>query len=100
MRPAGFLFAFVCGRPLTSTFFGAILERNGSIPKRNGSKMPKFVLPLTDLKVKSAKPREKTYKISDGGGLYLEISRSVRNSPWRTTVIGLRRLRMSSIKRR
>jgi hypothetical protein len=36
--------------------------------------MPKLVLPLTDLKVKSAKPREKTYRLSDGGGLYLEVT--------------------------
>jgi integrase len=43
-------------------------------PKRNGSKMPKLVLPLTDLRVKSAKPREKIYKLSDGGGLYLEVT--------------------------
>lgn len=30
MRPAGFLFAFVCVHPLTSTFFGAVPEPNGS----------------------------------------------------------------------
>ena len=29
---------------------------------------------LTDKAVKSAKPREKTYRIFDGEGLYLEIS--------------------------
>lgn len=29
---------------------------------------------LTDLKIKQAKPRVKTYRISDGAGLYLEIS--------------------------
>lgn len=28
---------------------------------------------LTDLKCKSAKPREKSYKMFDGGGLYLEV---------------------------
>jgi hypothetical protein len=44
--------------------------------------MPKFVLPLTDLKVKSAKPREKTYKLSDGGGLYLEVT-PVGSKLWR-----------------
>jgi hypothetical protein len=44
--------------------------------------MPKFVLPLTDLKVKSAKPREETYKLSDGGGLYLEIM-PVGSKLWR-----------------
>lgn len=32
------------------------------------------MLPLTDLKVISAKPREKIYKLSDGGGLYLAVT--------------------------
>jgi integrase len=31
---------------------------------------------LTDLTIKSAKPREKSYKLSDSGGLYIEISPS------------------------
>lgn len=31
---------------------------------------------LTDLKVKSAKPTERTYKLSDGGGLFLQITPS------------------------
>jgi hypothetical protein len=37
-------------------------------------KMAKLVLPLTEAKVKNAKPREKAYKPSDGGGLYLEVT--------------------------
>lgn len=36
--------------------------------------MPKRIQPLTDLQVKSAKPREKDYKLSDGGGLYLLVT--------------------------
>ena len=31
-------------------------------------------MPLTDIKIRSAKPREKSYKLSDSGGLYLEVS--------------------------
>lgn len=31
---------------------------------------------LTDLAIKTAKPRDKSYKLSDGGGLYIEISPS------------------------
>ena len=31
---------------------------------------------LTDVAIRSAKPREKAYKLSDSGGLYLEVSRS------------------------
>ena len=29
---------------------------------------------LTALQVKNAKPKEKPYKLFDGGGLYLEVS--------------------------
>ncbi|MBC7702986.1 MAG: integrase arm-type DNA-binding domain-containing protein [Rhodoferax sp.] len=36
--------------------------------------MPRRVAPLTDLKVRSAKKREKAYKLADGGGLYLEVT--------------------------
>ncbi len=35
--------------------------------------MPKKVLPLTDAAVRNAKPQAKAYKLSDGGGLYLEV---------------------------
>ncbi|WP_407240520.1 tyrosine-type recombinase/integrase [Escherichia coli] len=31
---------------------------------------------LTDRQCKAAKPRDKTYKLSDGGGLYLEVSQT------------------------
>jgi integrase len=35
--------------------------------------MPKKVLPLTDAAVRNAKPQAKAFKLSDGGGLYLEV---------------------------
>jgi len=35
--------------------------------------MPRQALPLTDAKVKNAKPRPKEYKLSDGGGLFLLV---------------------------
>jgi hypothetical protein len=44
--------------------------------------MPKLVLPLTEAKLKNAKPLEKTYKLSDGGGLYLEVT-PVGSKLWR-----------------
>lgn len=44
--------------------------------------MPKLVLPLTDLRIKSAKPREKSYKLSDGGGLFVQIN-PVGTKLWR-----------------
>jgi hypothetical protein len=31
-------------------------------------------MPLTDLKIRASKPKDKPYKISDGGGLYLLIN--------------------------
>ncbi len=36
--------------------------------------MPKRVLPLTELQVRNAKPRDKTYSLSDGHGMYLEVA--------------------------
>lgn len=35
--------------------------------------MPKRVLPLTELQVRNAKPRDKVYSLTDGGGLSIEI---------------------------
>lgn len=36
--------------------------------------MPKLIPPLTDIQVRNAKAKEKLYKLSDGGGLYLEVT--------------------------
>lgn len=36
--------------------------------------MPKRIMPLTDLQVKTAKPQAKEYKLSDGGGLFLLVT--------------------------
>lgn len=35
--------------------------------------MPKRVVPLTDTQIKNAKPKDKPYKLTDGGGMYLEV---------------------------
>ncbi|MET3130282.1 integrase [Oxalobacteraceae bacterium GrIS 1.11] len=35
--------------------------------------MPKLINPLTDIQIRNAKPKDKPYKLSDGGGLYVEI---------------------------
>jgi hypothetical protein len=43
-------------------------------PKQHGCKMPKLATPLTDTAVKNAKPKDKTYTLGDGGGMYLEIT--------------------------
>lgn len=37
-------------------------------------KMPKLATPLTHIQPKTAKPKDKPYKLSDGGGLYLLIN--------------------------
>lgn len=36
--------------------------------------MPKRILPLSDLQVKNAKPKDKDYKLSDGHGLHLLVT--------------------------
>lgn len=38
--------------------------------------MPKRILPLTDAQVSKAKPRDKDYKLSDGGGLHLLVTKT------------------------
>ena len=38
--------------------------------------MPKSITPLSDAKIKAAKPKDKDYKLSDGGGLYLSVRKS------------------------
>ena len=44
--------------------------------------MAKVVAPLTELKVKRAKPKEKMYKLFDGNGLYLEVKPNGKKT-WR-----------------
>jgi hypothetical protein len=36
--------------------------------------MPKRITPLSDIHVKTAKPKESEYKMADDGGLYLLVS--------------------------
>ncbi|MFN7835820.1 MAG: tyrosine-type recombinase/integrase [Burkholderiaceae bacterium] len=36
--------------------------------------MPKLATPLSDIKIRTAKPKEKAYKLADGGGLYLLVN--------------------------
>lgn len=43
-------------------------------PKSDAPKMPKLITPLTDTQIRTAKPKDKPYKLSDGGGLYLEVT--------------------------
>lgn len=43
-------------------------------PKDDAPKMPKLINPLTDTQIRTAKPKGKPYKLSDGGGLYLEVT--------------------------
>jgi integrase len=43
-------------------------------PNRATPKMPKITEPLKDLQIRNAKPKDKPYKLADGGGLYLLIT--------------------------
>lgn len=38
--------------------------------------MPKRIVPLTDVQVRTAKPKDKEYKLFDGGGLFLLVTPS------------------------
>ena len=44
--------------------------------------MPRAARPLTETQVRNAKPKSKTYKLFDGGGLFLEVP-AVGNRRWR-----------------
>jgi len=70
----GFLFSGVQNRPLTSNIGGGNFGGNCSPPKCATPKMPKITEPLKDLQVKNAKPKDKPYKLADGGGLYLLVT--------------------------
>jgi hypothetical protein len=52
--------------PLTATTFGG--KKLGQVAKLGGK------MKLTDKAIKNAKPKEKAYKLFDGGGLYIEIT--------------------------
>ncbi|MDB5821331.1 MAG: intC [Herminiimonas sp.] len=41
--------------------------------KRMPPKCLNLVLPLVDIQLRKAKPKDKPYKLADGGGLYLEV---------------------------
>jgi hypothetical protein len=46
-------------------------------------------MPLTDVAVRSAKPREKMFKLSDSGGLYLQVTTTGGNRwRWKYRVAG------------
>lgn len=36
--------------------------------------MPKITPPLSDTRIRNAKPKDKTYTITDGAGMYIEIA--------------------------
>lgn len=44
--------------------------------------MPKLATPLTDIKARNAKPKDKAYTLADGGGMYLEVAPS-GSKTWR-----------------
>lgn len=56
------------------------------IPQKHTTpKMPKLINPLTDIQIRNAKPTDKPRKLSDGGGLYVEIMPS-GSKLWRMKV--------------
>jgi integrase len=47
---------------------------NRDTPKKEGTLMPKRIVPLNDTKVRMTKPAEKPQKFFDGGGLFLLVT--------------------------
>ena len=43
-------------------------------PKTEEKPMPKRITPISEMKIRTAKPKEAEYKIFDGGGLYLTVT--------------------------
>lgn len=43
--------------------------------------MPRLAIPLSDLQCRTAKTRERAYKLFDGGGMYLFVQNGVKT--WR-----------------
>jgi hypothetical protein len=58
---------------VTSTLLGVLLGVPDKSTKLRYSKMAKLTKPLTNTEVKQAKPKDKIYKLSDGGGLLLRV---------------------------
>jgi integrase len=65
---------------LTSGIFGGIFKVYSDTSKstylKKGVKMPKRIPPLTDNQIKNAKPKERDYKLNDGLGLYVLVTRT------------------------
>jgi hypothetical protein len=50
--------------------------------KTDTRKMPKLATPLTDIQPRTAKPKAKPYKLTDGGGLFLLVNGSGKRSSY------------------
>jgi hypothetical protein len=55
---------------LTVTKKGGVFGVSFDSPALSRAPSP---MPLTDVAVRAAKPREKSYRIADGQGMYLEV---------------------------
>lgn len=49
------------------------LRGTASLPLGDRTPMPRLATPLSDLQCRTAKPRERAYKLFDGGGMYLFV---------------------------
>ncbi len=74
MRIAGFLFQTVPRSTLTAHIFDGMFNGIFNTAKTYTVKMPKLIAPLTDVQPRNAKAKDKPYKLSDGGGLYLLVN--------------------------
>ncbi|WP_075257042.1 tyrosine-type recombinase/integrase [Herbaspirillum camelliae] len=58
--------------------------------------MPRIIEPLKDLQVKNAKPKDKSYKLADGGGLYLLVT-PTGSKGWRLKYLFLGKEKLISL---
>lgn len=69
-----FCFLGVFGVHCHPKFLRVHLRVSPHTRKADTRKMPKLATPLTDIQPRTAKPKDKPYKLSDGGGLYLLVN--------------------------
>ncbi|EEO30347.1 hypothetical protein OFBG_01375 [Oxalobacter formigenes OXCC13] len=59
---------------MQSSYFGYRLDIPIFAYTQKGSAMAKIIVPLNQKQIDNAKPKEKSYSLFDGGGLYMEVS--------------------------
>ncbi len=72
-RPNNTLNIDIIGKSPSRPVQPNLVESDGRIDGNSGPICPVTVMPLTNLKVDKAKPKEKQYKLADERGMYLLV---------------------------